>query len=83
MNTLELRKQKALLVMTERQTELRDGMLLGDAHLERQRGARTARLKIEHSVRQSAYVDWKYEEWRVGSGLRQECGLGAIGSVVR
>jgi hypothetical protein len=64
MNTLELRKQKALLAMTERQEELLVGMLLGDAHLERQRGARTARLKIEHSVRQSAYVDWKYGEWR-------------------
>ncbi len=64
MNTLELRKQKALLAMTERQRQILVGMLLGDAHLERQRGARTARLKIEHSLRQSAYVDWKYGEWR-------------------
>lgn len=50
--------------MTERQKQLLDGMLLGDGHLERQRGARSARLKIEHSVAQSAYVDWKYAEWR-------------------
>ena len=64
MNTLELRKQKALLTMSERQKEVLVGMILGDAHLERQRGARTARLKIEHSLAQSAYVDWKYEEWR-------------------
>jgi LAGLIDADG DNA endonuclease family len=64
MNTLELRKQKALLKTTERQKRILVGMLLGDAHLERQRGARTARLKIEHSVRQLAYVDWKYSEWR-------------------
>jgi hypothetical protein len=64
MNTLELRRQKALLAMTERQRQILVGMLLGDAHLERQRGARTARLKIEHSLRQSAYVDWKYGEWR-------------------
>ncbi len=64
MNTLELRKQKALLRMTERQRQVLVGMLLGDAHLERQRGARTARLKIEHSLTQSAYVDWKYTEWR-------------------
>jgi LAGLIDADG DNA endonuclease family protein len=64
MNTLELRKQKALLSMTERQKQILVGMLLGDAHLERQRGARTARLKIEHSLRQSAYVDWKFAEWR-------------------
>jgi hypothetical protein len=63
-NTLELRKQKALLSMSERQKQILDGMLLGDAHLERQRGARRARLKIEHSLRQSAYVGWKYREWR-------------------
>jgi hypothetical protein len=50
--------------MTERQKHLLDGMLLGDAHLERQNGARSARLKIEHSVRQSRYVDWKFAEWR-------------------
>jgi hypothetical protein len=64
MNTLELRTQKALLTMTERQKQILIGMLLGDAHLERQRGALTARLKIEHSVNQSAYVVWKYREWR-------------------
>ena len=64
MNTLALRKQKASLVMTVRQKQILVGMLLGDAHLERQRGALTARLKIEHSLIQKAYVDWKYQEWR-------------------
>jgi hypothetical protein len=64
MNTLALRMQKASLAMTERQKQILIGMLLGDAHLERQRGALTARLKIEHSLSQSAYVDWKYHEWR-------------------
>jgi hypothetical protein len=64
MNTLELRKQKASLAMTDRQKQILTGMLLGDAHLERQAGALTARLKIEHSVAQKAYVDWKYVEWR-------------------
>ena len=64
MNTLALRAYKAELRMTDRQRELPDGMLLGDAHLERQRGALLARLKVEHSVSQSAYVDWKYQEWR-------------------
>ena len=64
MNTLELRKQKALLTMTERQKHILIGMLLGDAHLERQRGALTARLKIEHSSAQAACVDWKHEGWR-------------------
>jgi hypothetical protein len=64
MNTLALRDYKASLTMTERQKQLLEGMLLGDAHLERQKGARLARLKVEHSVRQSAYVDWKFAEWR-------------------
>lgn len=64
MNTLELRKQKASLTMTDRQKQILVGMLLGDAHLERQAGALTARLKIEHSMAQKAYVDWKYLEWR-------------------
>jgi LAGLIDADG DNA endonuclease family len=64
MNTLAVRKQKASLKMTDRQKQILVGMLLGDAHLERQRGALTARLKIEHSVAQSAYVEWKFREWR-------------------
>jgi hypothetical protein len=64
MNTVALREQKALLTMTERQKQILVGMLLGDAHLERQRGALTARLKIEHSLAQSAYVEWKFREWR-------------------
>ena len=64
MNTTALREYKRSLSMTERQRQLLVGMLLGDGHLERQRGARSARLKIEHSVSQAAYVDWKYAEWR-------------------
>jgi hypothetical protein len=64
MNTLALRNYKASLTMTERQRQFLDGTLLGDAHLERQRGALSARLKIEHSVAQSAYVEWKFAEWR-------------------
>jgi len=64
MNTLALRHYKASLMISERQKKILNGMLLGDAHLERQSGALSARLKIEHSVAQSAYVDWKFEEWR-------------------
>jgi hypothetical protein len=64
MNTLELRRHKASLAMTDRQKHILTGMLLGDAHLERQAGALTARLKIEHSLIQSAYVEWKFSEWR-------------------
>lgn len=50
--------------MSERKKQLLEGMLLGDGHLERQGGALTAGLKIEHSVRQAAYVAWKHMEWR-------------------
>lgn len=64
MNTLALRHYKASLRMTERQRQILDGLLLGDGHLERQRGAQSARLKIEHSVAQSCYVAWKFAEWR-------------------
>jgi len=64
MNTLALRHYKASLQMTERQRHILNGMLLGDAHLERQHGALSARLKIEHSVTQRNYVMWKFAEWR-------------------
>jgi hypothetical protein len=64
MNTLALRSWKSSLTMTERQEQILVGMLLGDGHLERQRGALTARLKIEHCLAQSAYVEWQYREWR-------------------
>lgn len=64
MNTLALREYKASLRLTTRQRQILDGLLLGDGHLERQRGALSARLKIEHSVHQATYVDWKYAEWR-------------------
>jgi hypothetical protein len=64
MNTLALRHYKASLTMSDRQKQLLEGMLLGDGHLERQKGALAARLKIEHSVNQAAYVAWKHDEWR-------------------
>ena len=64
MNTLALRHYKTTLTMTERQKQILDGMLLGDGHLERQRGALTARLKVEHSMTQARYIAWKYSEWR-------------------
>ena len=64
MNTSALRDYKAGLQMSHRQRQILDGLMLGDGHLERQRGALVARLKIEHSIVQAAYVDWKFNEWR-------------------
>jgi hypothetical protein len=64
MNTVALRHYKASLKVSKRQKQILIGLLLGDGHLERQGSAASARLKIEHSVAQSAYVDWKFHEWR-------------------
>ena len=38
--------------------------MLGDACLETQNDGKTYRLKIEHSFKQKAYVDWKYEQFK-------------------
>jgi hypothetical protein len=80
MNTLALRKQKALLTLSERQEQILIGMLLGDAHLERQRGAVVARLKIEHSLAQSAYVAWSTRNGVIGSAHRPGQEFDATGS---
>lgn len=59
-----LRSYRDGLILTARQRELLEGMLLGDAHLERQGGQAVARLKVEHAQSQSVYVEWKYRELR-------------------
>jgi len=64
MNSKAIEKYKAQLHLTARQHELLIGMLLGDAHLERQSAQPVARLKVEHAVSQMEYVQWKYTEWR-------------------
>lgn len=64
MNSNAIKEYKAQLRLTSRQHELLVGMLLGDAHLERQSGQPVARLKVEHAVSQMEYVQWKYSEWR-------------------
>jgi len=64
MNSKAIREYKAQLHLTLRQRELLIGMLLGDAHLECQSAQSVARLKVEHSVNQMEYVQWKYSEWQ-------------------
>jgi len=61
MNTKAIARLKEELALTSRQRELMLGLLLGDGHLERQNAKGWAR--VEHSVRQTAYVTWKYAEW--------------------
>ncbi len=61
-NAIETYKKK--LKLTERQREILIGVLLGDGHLETQDQGRTYRLKIEHSIKQRAYVEWLYQEFK-------------------
>ena len=63
MNTLELREQKALLTMTSgRGKSLWECfwvmLTLNDS------AAHDSKTQDRNSLRQSAYVDWKYSEWR-------------------
>src|SRR5580704_16538855 len=63
MRSKEIEEYKNLLKLTKRQRTIIVGTLLGDGHLETQNGGRTYRLKIEHSIKQKAYVDWLYREF--------------------
>lgn len=49
--------------LSKRQKQLLLGMILGDAYLQKT-GEKNARLRIEHSLKQKAYVDWKYQQLR-------------------
>lgn len=64
MNTRAIARLKEGLWLTARQRDILVGMLLGDGHLERQNSRGAARLTVEHAVRQSEYVMWKYSEWQ-------------------
>jgi hypothetical protein len=48
------------------------GSILGDGYLRRVGGRKDALLEINHSVTQSAYVDWKY------TGLKSLCKSGPV-----
>ena len=52
--------RKSTLKLSNIQREVLIGTLLGDGCLETQNNSRTYRLKIEHSLLQKEYVDWKY-----------------------
>lgn len=47
--------------LTRRQQDILLGMLLGDAYLQ-PTGSKNARLRLEHSLKQREYMDWKYSE---------------------
>ncbi len=49
--------------LSKRQKELLLGMILGDGYLQKT-GENNARLRLEHSFKQKAYLDWKYQQLR-------------------
>ena len=59
-----IEKHKRTLHLNDFQRELIVGKLLGDGHLETSDNGRTYRLKIEHSLKQKAYVDWLCDQFK-------------------
>ena len=53
-------KEERIENLTEDEEALIVGTLLGDAHI--QKRGRSYRLKIEHGIDQSEYVEWKYKK---------------------
>jgi len=49
--------------LSKRQKAIVYGLVLGDAYLQKT-GKANARLRLEHSLNQQAYIDWKYSELR-------------------
>ncbi len=64
MKTNQIENYKKTLKLSELQKEVLAGTLLGDGCLETQNNGRTYRLKVEHSLQQKEYVDWKYDVFK-------------------
>lgn len=64
MRTKEIEEKSKHLKLTDEQKEILIGTLLGDGHLETKNNGRTYRLKIEHTIRQQAYVEWFYDRFQ-------------------
>ncbi len=47
--------------LTNRQKDILYGMILGDGYLQKT-GSKNARLRVEHSLKQNEYAEWKYAE---------------------
>lgn len=47
--------------LTNRQMDILYGMILGDAYLQKT-SRKSARLRVEHSLKQREYAEWKYDE---------------------
>ena len=64
MRSNKIEEYKKTLKLSEFQRQVLIGTLLGDGCLETQNRGRTYRLKIEHSMTQKDYVDWKYQVFK-------------------
>ena len=64
MRSKELEEYKKTLKLSQTQRSILVGTILGDGHLETENNGRTYRLKIEHSIKQSFYVDWLYRQFQ-------------------
>ena len=62
MRSQQIENYKKTLKLTDRQRQIIIGTALGDGHLETPNKGRTYRLRIEHSLKQKAFVDWLYQE---------------------
>ena len=50
-------RKRLLLELTERQREILIGCVLGDAYI-----SPLGKIRIEHSIKQREYIEWKYRE---------------------
>ena len=64
MNSKEIESYKKTLALSRKQRAVLVGLLLGDGYCETMNQGRTYRLKVEQSIRKSAYVEWLYEIFR-------------------
>lgn len=64
MRSRSLEAYKKTLVLTERQQDILIGLLLGDGCLELLPNKKSARLKLEYTGKQKAYIDWLYTIFR-------------------
>ena len=64
MRSNKIEEYKKTLKLSEFQRQVLIGTLLGDGCLETQNRGKTYRLKIEHSMTQKDYVDWKYKVFK-------------------
>lgn len=59
-----LEEYKKTLKLSSLQKEVLIGLLLGDGHIELSPNGKSARLKVEYSIKNTDYVEWLYQIFR-------------------